>query len=1092
MSLTERSILIEQVTAVLAKFASDTRLYGLTVGDGSADLGSGGLLVEAFAADDALQCLGVREVIVVSTNAHLKLGPLLGQTATLDVTLADGTRTVFAGDISAAAMLGSEGGLARYRVRLSPWLFRLSQVRNSRVWQDKSVIEIVDDVFNAYAPLARWRWSDETGPFMDGAVARSYCCQYRETDLAFIERLLTEEGLTWRFEQTDEGHALVLFADSTQPSGVPDDESSAAGGIRFHGVRAGEQDDTVQMLQARRKVAVSLSTVLSYDYKSKQAVSASAPSNLFSGSKLPALESYDVPGQYAFTNRAQAQRYANLQMEAREARSQLWRGRSTVRTLRAGTRMTILNGPLRQAGSEAPAYTILRVCSVGVNNLPAPAQHALAELFGPIPELLQDGVSNHPDDFELAIAEARKSGYANCFEAIANDVVWRPQLDGSDGRTHARPTVPGAQSAIVVGPDGDDRPSGADELYCDRMGRVRIRFHWQENANATCWVRVAQRSAIGGMGSQFLPRIGQEVLVQFIENDIDRPLIVGALYNGQGEGGIAPTPGGRNGGDSGADPFAPAHDHATSAQGNLAGSNSPVWHGASPSHAGHRNSTAQWGVRSKEFGGSGYNQLLFDDTDAQGRVQLRSSHAATELTLGHLIHSADNFRGSLRGSGAELRTDAFGAVRGGAGLLVTSYRVAHAAGARDPAGENAAGIAMLKRAVKIGENFSKAAEAHKTVAFGAHLGPAKKNTSALDDDAAPLKAILTAVSGMVSNASLNAARHSAGKKETAPGKDSLPHSTDPIIAIAAQGGLGVNAGQSLQMANGESVTVMSGEDSQFVTAGQMRVHSGQAIGMLGGAIAPGDDNMGLQMIAAKGAIDIQAQADVLKVQARDEVSVISANAHIDWASPTKISLTTGGGANITIEGGNITVQCPGAITVMAGIKDFTGPGGMSYPLPIMPSGTVTPEPINFRLLLTDMPGANGRPFPGRPWNIVRFNGDRDDAVDARQWQKVLVSGISADDGECVLTADEKTMVWTEVTRRPGGIWLVSGPNATPITFTRLAGSESDKLERKTLDAHNYAVSKQHLDDEHKRYLREWAEHDYAVGLNAAPKNETKV
>ena len=127
-----------------------------------------------------------------------------------------------------------------------------------------------------------------------------------------------------------------------------------------------------------------------------------------------------------------------------------------------------------------------------------------------------------------------------------------------------------------------------------------------------------------------------------------------------------------------------AHDHFRAGQGNLAGGNSPVWHGASADSAGHRNASAQWGIRSKELGGRGYNQLLFDDTDGQGRVQLKSTQAASELNLGHLIHGVDNYRGSFRGSGAELRTDAYGAVRAGAGLLVSSYKIAHARDARDP------------------------------------------------------------------------------------------------------------------------------------------------------------------------------------------------------------------------------------------------------------------------------------------------------------------------------------------------------------------------------------------------------------------------
>ena len=854
------------------------------------------------------------------------------------MSLADGTRTSFAGDVSEVAMLGSEGGLARYRLRLSPWMWRLSQVRNSRVWQDKSVIEIVEDVFATYGAVAKWRWSDETDPFMADAVGRSYCCQYRESDLDFVQRLLTEEGLAWRFEQTEDGPGAVLFSDTAQLTAVPEDQCSALdGGIRFHNVRAGERQDTVQDLRSQRQISASLTTVLSYDYKSKQIMSASMPSRLKNGSLIGDLESYDVPGQYAYASAAQAQRYAKLQMEGKEARGHLWRGRSTLRTLRAGTRLTLLDAPLKQLG-EAPAFAVLRVTSVGVNNLPSPAQQALAELFGPIPELLQDIVQgNEPEEFAMVVAQARKTGYANYFEAVAADVTWRPQLEGSDGRAHPRPTALGSQSAIVVGPDGNDQASGADELYCDKLGRVRIRFHWQDNADATCWVRVAQRSAGGGMGSQFLPRIGQEVLVQFLEQDIDRPVIVGALYNGQGEGGVAATPGGAAIAEDQSSRFTSAYDHAQSGQGNVAGGNSPLWHGASADSKGHRNSAAQWGVRSKEFGGSGYNQLLFDDTDAQGRVQLKSSHAATELNLGHLIHSADNYRGSFRGSGAELRTDAYGALRAGAGLLITSYKISHNASARDAAGDNAPAIAMLKQAAKLGETFSGAAVTHKSVAFASHTGAAKANVSVINDKLAPLKSLLGAVSGMVSGDSLSKAKEDAGNKETAPANGKVPHVTDAIIAIAAKGGLGVIAGQSMQLANGETVALMSGADSQFVTGGQMRVHTGQAIGVLGGAVKPGASNVGLQIITAKDAIEVQAQSDRISVQARDEVSIMSANAHIDWAAAKSISLSTAGGANITIAGGNITVQCPGKIMVHAGRKSFAGPERINYFLPVLPN-----------------------------------------------------------------------------------------------------------------------------------------------------------
>lgn len=925
--------LAQQITSALAEFSSASRLLELVIDKGRARPVRGSLLVEAFAALDALQEVGARDVIVLSTSAHVELEALLGEPAALELSLADGRRERFAGEISEVAMLGSDGGLARYRIRLSPWLWRLGQVRNSRVWQDKTVIDIVDAVFAAYLPLARWRWSEDATSFMGRALPRSYCCQYRESDLDFIARLLAEEGLCWRVEQGKDGPGLVLFADSTRRCAVPDDAGSAArGGVRFHGARSVEQDDTVQALAARRQLQVSLVTMLSYDYKARQVVAAGSPSHVGIPAGLPALESFDVPGQYAFANREQARRHADLRMDAKEARAQLWQGRSTVRTLRAGTRLAVRGMPLRQLG-DAPAFTLTRVLSVGVNNMPAPARLALAELFGPIPELLEEiAPRGWLDAVALALAQARETGYANCFEAIPADIPWRPELPD-----RAKPTARGAQSAIVIGADGGDRPNGADELYCDRLGRVRIRFHWQDRGDASCWVRVAQRAAGGGMGSQFLPRIGQEVLVQFLENDIDRPIIVGALYNGRGEGGITPTPGGQRNASDDLDCFKSASDHASSAQGNLAGGNSPAWHGASNDSAGHRNPAAQWGVRSKEFGGSGYNQLLFDDTDGQGRVQLRSTHAASELNLGHLIHSADNYRGSFRGLGAELRTDAYGAVRAGAGLLVSSYAINHAAAARDPAGENVGGIGLLKQAVQVAATFSAAAVIHQTVALAGQVGAAKAGASVLDEKAAPLQAMLASLSGMVGKDSLEAAMADAGARNTSAGEGKLPHPVDPVIAIAAKDGFGANAGQSLQLANGETVTLMSAADTQFISGGQMRVHTGQAIGVLGGAVKAGEGGLGLQLIAAKDDIDVQAQGDALKVQARDEVNVISANAHVDWAAAKKISLSTAGGANITIEGGNITVQCPGKIVVRAGKKSFLGPAKLAYTLSKLPT-----------------------------------------------------------------------------------------------------------------------------------------------------------
>lgn len=930
----------QSIKTVLAQFSSTTRLYELTLSNADVVLPPGGLLVEAFFAVDGIQELGVRDVIVLALDAHLDLRALLGSTASLEISLADGSRTKFSGDVSEVAMLGSNGGFTRYKLRLTPWLWRLTQVRNSRVWQDKTVVQIVDSVLDGLRPLAQWCWSADTATFMHELSERSYCCQYRESDHDFLLRLLTEEGLMWRFEETADGQCMVLFADSRSEDGVPEDATSAgANGIAFRGARALESQDTIQALQATRSIVPTMIALLSYDYKAKKAIVGSAPSSSIYPA-LPALESYDIPGQYAYANASTAQHYAAIQMQVREARSDLWRGRSTARTLAAGTRIRITDVPRSETADAAPAFTVVKVISVGVNNLPTRATDGLAELFGPIPELLEEashGYAVQQEDFALVIQQALSTGYANSFEAVTADTAWRPMMPHGDGRMHAKPTAHGCQTAIVIGPDGEDVAAGADELYCDKLGRVRVRFHWQDSDAASCWVRVAQRAAGGGMGMQFLPRIGQEVLLQFLENDIDRPIIVGALYNGRGEGGMTSLPGTQESVNEDTDVYALATDHRPSAQGNLAAGNSPVWHGASAGVAGHGNATAQWGLRSKEFGGPGYNQLLFDDTDAQGRVQLRCTHASTELNLGHLIHAADNYRGSFRGQGVELRTDAYGAVRAGAGVFISSYGIDHTAAQRDPAGDSAPLIAMLKQLSLLCSTFSAAATTHQTVALAGHIGSTRAGQSKRDSSVAPIASMLASTSGMVSSDDLNKAMQDRASTSVQPAAGKIPHFGRPTVAIAAKAGFGVSAGASVQISCGDIATLASGADSEFLSGGKLRIHSGQAIGVLGGAIKPGDANFGLQLIAAQGEVNVQAQADQLSIQARDEVNVISANGSVDWAAAKSISLSTAGGANITINGGNITVQCPGKLLVHAGAKHFAGPATTQFMMPVLPN-----------------------------------------------------------------------------------------------------------------------------------------------------------
>ncbi|MQS41442.1 DUF2345 domain-containing protein [Xanthomonas translucens pv. translucens] len=585
-----------------------------------------------------------------------------------------------------------------------------------------------------------------------------------------------------------------------------------------------------------------------------------------------------------------------------------------------------------QQGQAPPAQLLLtRVWHAGINNLPVDVRAALQAQLGAAPAW--------PDASAVAArstwAQAEAVGYGNAFEAVDRQQPWRPVLaDGTGARLNPRPTAPGYQSAIVVGADGST--SGSQEVYADALGRIRVRFHFQHAASApaaqdSTWLRVAQRYAGPGVGSQFLPRIGQEVLVGFLEGDIDRPVVLGALYNGKGEAGVPATPGGASA-EADTRLYAQAGDGRPSAQGNLAGGHAPAWHGAGGGADNHRNATALWGVQSKEWGGAGHSRLVFDDSDQQLRLQLATTQAATQLNLGHLIHQADNYRGSFRGEGFELRTDAWGAVRATSGLWLSSY-----GRSSGPAGEATQPSALLTQLQTLGKTFSQAAGTHQTVKLAAHEGAKKANQSQLIPDQAPLQALLTSVKTTVPGTAYADAKGAAAERSASPGDGRVPHTGDALLGLAAPAGIGVVAGQGLSWSVGETLTLASGAGSEAAIAGDARLHSGQAIGVLAAAVDGGQTQANtLSLVSGEGALDVQAQSDEVRVQSKEGLKLVSANAEVELAAGKTIHLAVAGGASVTIEGGNITVACPGTITVQASKKSFVGPVQRSAPLPLFP------------------------------------------------------------------------------------------------------------------------------------------------------------
>ena len=878
------------------------------------------LHVERWSGYELLSDLYRWNVLALTSDHTLPLNTLLGQKLTLLTTLADGHQCRRSGLVNVVRRTGSDGALTRYHVQLVPWLWVLTQSFRSRVFQDKTVQEIIDQVFTAYTDYASWRFTSDAVQLLSAVRPRSYCVQYRESDFDFVQRLLAEEGLGYCFvedELSPSGHRLVIFGDS--PMLPEDPTSSGATGLRFHRADATEEQDTIQFMGRIHQLGNHRVTLLSCDYKSRQAISASRPI----GPEREDLESYDPVGDYAFATLNEAEHYTRLHIEAMHTEQASWQGRGTVRSARTGTRFHLGETPWADAEHmrDMQDFLFTEVRSYGINNLE----------FG-VPELDADTAALlrlETLDAEV-LSEADRSGFAQQFRAVLHTQRWRPTLvDGTGQRLNPRPTAHGPQTALVVGPEGETTPGSSGPVHCDALGRVRVRFHWQaENDSGACWIRVGQAFAGKGFGAQFLPRIGQEVLVHFVNGDIDRPIISKALYNGRGEGGVPPTPGGAPG-ESKLSVYENASDQRPSAEANLAGGNSPAWHGGGAGDNLHRNAAALSGFKTQGFDGNGHNQLVFDDSDQQGRVQMATTQAHTQLNLGHLIHQAGNYRGSFRGLGFELRTDAYGSIRATKGLLLSTYAI----DPQTPAGDAVAAQTLLQQQRDLAERFDLAAQIHQTVPLAAHRGVQKANQSLLINDQSPLHALHTSLNTTVTNEQLAKAAGEAPQREP---HHAIPHSGDALLTLSARDSIAKIAGQSLQWTAGETLTLGSGYDTHMATGNTLRLHSGQAIGYLAGAQKA--EGIGLAMIASAGPVDVQAQRSDINLSAQDELKIISINAEAEMAAGTTLHLAVDGGASLTMEGGNITFACPGTIKVHAGKKSFSGPIQEGFAMPQFPQG----------------------------------------------------------------------------------------------------------------------------------------------------------
>ena len=258
------------MSSLTPTLSSQTRLHSLEAPFPLDQL----LHVERWVGNEVLSDLYRWDILALSADHNIPLNPMLGEKISLLTALADGSHTRRSGLVSNAARLGSDGSLTRYHLTLVPWLWTLTQGFHSRVYQDKTVQAIIGEVFARYALFASWRFTGDANRLLDNVRPRSYCVQYRESDFDFVQRILAEEGLGYCFvedQQAPAGHCMVIFGES--PTLPEDITSTRDTGLRYHRADALEEQDTVQFMGQHHRLSHRRITLLSSDYKSRQAIS---------------------------------------------------------------------------------------------------------------------------------------------------------------------------------------------------------------------------------------------------------------------------------------------------------------------------------------------------------------------------------------------------------------------------------------------------------------------------------------------------------------------------------------------------------------------------------------------------------------------------------------------------------------------------------------------------------------------------------------------------------------------------------------------------------------------------------------------------
>jgi type VI secretion system secreted protein VgrG len=454
------------------------------------------LLLQTVMGTESLSRPFVFQLDVVTTKTDIDFTGILGKKALITLETADPTSPrYFSGFVTRFSQSDTTDDLHHYRMEVGPWISFLSLNVDYKIFHNLSIPDIIKKVFDN-SP-AKQKDNVDTSKLTGTYNPVEYTVQYRESSLHFISRLMEHAGIFYYFSHTKDGHTLHLIDDSTQCEPVPGLKS-----VSYLYRNTGDaQEETILSLHGKQGVKTGTATHSNYNFKTPSTDLKTSEPTVINAGQNDDLEVFEYPSTHTTIEEGKA--LSKLRMQEHEAAQHLVSGSGHVRTLASGYKFTIKDHPATGTVDRNIEYLIVEV------------KHMIT-----VGGVFTDGIGGH--------------GYSNQFTCIPASVPYRPP------RVTPKPVILGLQNAFVVGKSadsGNDNPDdGAtgdgEEIWVDKYGRVMVKFVWDRAAACSCRVRVAQQWAGQQWGSMVIPRVGQEVLVSFLDGDPDRPIILGCVYNG--------------------------------------------------------------------------------------------------------------------------------------------------------------------------------------------------------------------------------------------------------------------------------------------------------------------------------------------------------------------------------------------------------------------------------------------------------------------------------------------------------------------------------------------------------------------------------